>query len=181
MGGSLSCVLFMLYANDLSLHTPDGVTIVQYADDTHILVTGKKHDLASLISLMEATLDILYRWFCQNGLKVNMAKTQMLVLGTPAMLRNLPPITVKFGGAIIGSSSSVKNLGVQLDRHLSFQEHVDAMTAKCTGILIALSHARHVIPASTLKIIVEALVLSVVRYCMSVYGSCGVTQMHRIQ
>ena len=94
MGGSLSCVLFMLYANDLSLHTPDGVTIVQYADDTQILVNGKKHDLASIISLMEATLDILYRWFCQNGLKVNMAKTQMLVLCTPAMLRNLPPITV---------------------------------------------------------------------------------------
>ena len=29
--------------------------------------------------------------------------------------------------------------------------------------------------------IVEALVLSVVRYCLSVYGSCGVTQRDRVQ
>ena len=55
------------------------------------------------------------------------------------------------------------------------------MTAKCTGILIALSHARHVMPARTLKVVVQALVLSIVRYCMSVYGSCGVTRMARVQ
>ena len=41
-GGSLSCVLYTLFANDLSLHVPDGVTIAQFADDTQILVTGKK-------------------------------------------------------------------------------------------------------------------------------------------
>ena len=36
-------------------------------------------------------------------------------------------------------------------------------------------------PASTRKIVVEALVLSVVRYCISVYGSCGTTQLKRVQ
>ena len=34
-GGSLSCVLHMIFANDLSLHVPDGVSIAQYADDTN--------------------------------------------------------------------------------------------------------------------------------------------------
>ena len=57
---------------------------------------------------------------------------------------------------------------------------IDTITRKCTGILTALSHARHVIPRSALKVIVEALAVSVVRYCLSVYGSCGVTQLNRI-
>ena len=180
-GGSLSCVLYMLFANDLSLHVPDGVTIVQFADDTQILVTGKKRDLATIVSLTETALDIIYRWFCQHGMKTNASKTKMLVLGTPAMLRSLPPVTISFCETVLRDTGTVKNLGLHLDRHLSYQPHIDAMTAKCTGILIALSHARHVMPARTLKVVVQALVLSIVRYCMSVYGSCGVTRMARVQ
>ena len=42
-------------------------------------------------------------------------------------------------------------------------------------------HARHVIPRSILKQVVEALVISVLRYCLSVYGSCGETQLQRLQ
>ena len=180
-GGSLSCVLYMLFASDLSLHVPDGVTIVQFADDTQILVTGKKRDLATIVSLTETALDIIYRWFCQHGMKTNASKTKMLVLGTPAMLRSLPPVTISFCETVLRDTGTVKNLGLHLDRHLSYQPHIDAMTAKCTGILIALSHARHVMPARTLKVVVQALVLSIVRYCMSVYGSCGVTRMARVQ
>ena len=41
-GGSLSCVLFMLYSNELSLYVPDCVTVVQFADDTQLLISGKK-------------------------------------------------------------------------------------------------------------------------------------------
>jgi len=55
------------------------------------------------------------------------------------------------------------------------------LCGRCTGLLMALNHARHVIPNSTLTSIVQALVISAVRYCMSVYGSCSDTQVHRIQ
>lgn len=108
-------------------------------------------------------------------------KTQMIVIGTPAMLRDLPPVTLNFCGAVITDSRVVKNLGVNVDRHLNFEAHVDAVTRKCTGILIALAHARHVIPKKAIKSIVEALVLSIVRYCLSVYGACGTTQLRRVQ
>ena len=56
-----------------------------------------------------------------------------------------------------------------VDRHLNFETHVDNVTRKCTGILIALSHTRSVLPRGTLKCIVEALVMSSVRYCLSIY------------
>ena len=46
---------------------------------------------------------------------------------------------------------------------------------------MALTHARHVIPKKTLKSIAEALVLSVIRYCSSVCGSCCATQLRRVQ
>ena len=42
-------------------------------------------------------------------------------------------------------------------------------------------HARHVIPRSALRSIVQSLVISVLRYCLSVYGSCGEMQLRRLQ
>ena len=72
----------MLFANDLSLYVPDDVTIVQYADDTQLLVSGKNHDIQRLVARMGNALNSVYQWFCHNGMKLNTKKTQMLVLGT---------------------------------------------------------------------------------------------------
>ena len=180
-GGALSCLLYLLYANDLSLCVSEEVRIIQYADDTQVLVSGKKRDLSNLIERMENALAALFRWFSCNGMKVNAQKTQMIVLGTPQMLRDLPPVSLSFNGTTVTESRVVKNLGLTMDRSLNFQAHIDCMSRKCSGILIALSHARHVIPGQALKVIVESLVLSIVRYCLSVYGSCGITQVHKIQ
>ena len=52
----------MLYANDLSLFVPEDVTIVQYADDTQLMVTGRKSDVLRLIACMEDALDTMYQW-----------------------------------------------------------------------------------------------------------------------
>ena len=180
-GGALSCIMFMIFSNDVSLHVPDNVKIVQFADDTQIMVSGRKQDLPLLVQRMEAALTAVYRWFCDHSMKLNAAKTQMLMLGTPAMLRDVPPVSLRFCGTLIRESREVKNLGVTIDRHLNFQCHIDVMSRKCVGILIALSHARHVIPKAQLSSVVQALVLSIVRYCISVYGSSGDVQVKRIQ
>ena len=180
-GGSLSCVLYMLYANELSLYVPDRVTVVQFADDTQLLVSGKKSDAPMLVSTMENALSSIYQWFCANGMKVNAAKTQMVVFGTPAMLRNMPPVVIRFCDSAIPDSHVVRNLGITMDRHLNYQSHIDSITKKCIGTLIALNHARHVIPKSALKTIVQCLVMSIVRYCVSLYGTCGELQMRRVQ
>ena len=159
----------------------DSVTVVQFAGDTQLLISGKKSDMQSLVNVMESSLASLYQWFCANGMKVNAAKTQMIVLGTPAMMRNMSPVVINFCGSPVPDSRVVKNLGITIDRHLNYQSHIDVLTRKCTGVLLALSHSRHVIPRSAIKPIVQGLVISIVRYGMSVYGTCGEQQMHRVQ
>lgn len=82
-GGALSCILYMLFANDSSLSVSDDVTVVQFADDTQLLVSGSKSRMPELISRMERALNDMYQWFCHNGMKLNTQKTQLLVIGTP--------------------------------------------------------------------------------------------------
>jgi len=57
-GSALGPMLFTVFANDLSLHAPDAC-IVQYADDTQVLVSGRKSALGSTVARLEVTLDAL--------------------------------------------------------------------------------------------------------------------------
>ena len=130
---------------------------------------------------MENNLSLVLDWFSSHSMKVNTSKTQLIVFGTRAMLRHMPPVSVKFGSAVISESRVVKNLGLVMDRYLSFEPHIDQLVARSTGTLMALSHAKHVLPRDTLVRVVSALVLSSVRYCIALYGSHGTTQLHRVQ
>ena len=179
-GGSLSCLLYSIYANDMSLHVHD-VEVTQFADDTQLLISGPKRNITQMIQVLERALNDLYDWFCDNRLKVNEKKTQMIVFGTKAMLKNFPAVTINFRGTIIQESRTVKNLGLYMDRYLNFTDHVSRLVSKCTGTLIALIHIKHTLPRSAIRPIVNALVMSSVRYCLAIYGTCTSTEKHRVQ
>ena len=67
------------------------------------------------------------------------------------------------------------------DQHLSWDAHVSAVSRKCCGILTGLSHLRHYLPTETLPEIVNALVISHIRYCLVVYGNGSSKNQRRIQ
>ena len=182
-GGSLSCLLYSIYANDMGLHLDDmeNIEIVKFADDTQILISGHKTNLARMIETLELALSRLSDWFNENRLKINAKKTQMMVFGSKPMLKNVPNIRVNFCGTFIEESRVVKNLGLHMDRHMTFSSHIDHVVGKCSGRLIALMHAKHSLPKSSIKPIVNALIISSVRYCISIYGTSTKTEENRIQ
>ena len=73
------------------------------------------------------------------------------------------------------------NLGVTFDQNMTFSLHVDDVVQRCTGLLVGLSHCRHSLPQSVMASLVQALVVSIIRYCISIYGSCNDTQTSRLQ
>ena len=81
--------MFMIFSNDVSLYVPEGVKVVQVADDAQIMVSGRRQDLPLLLQHMEIALDSVYQWFCDHSVKPNATKTQMLVIGSPGMLRDV--------------------------------------------------------------------------------------------
>ena len=84
-------------------------------------------------------------------------------------------------GATVAGSLTVRNLGVVFDQSLTFSAHIDDVVRRCTGTLCGLSHSRHCLPQSTLVRLVEGLVVSLIRYCITVYGSTNKTQLARLQ
>ena len=78
-------------------------------------------------------------------MKVNAAKIQMIVLGTYQILKDMPPVSIPLAGTTVHESTTVKNLGIVMDRNLSFHNHVSHVVSESTGVLLALTHVKHVI------------------------------------
>ena len=178
-GSSLGPLLFQIFVNDMCLFT-DGAQVVQYADDTQIIISGKKSQLPDLVSKLQGTLGLLDTWFHSHGLKVNTKKTELLLFGSRQNCRDLDPVSVEFRDDTIKEGHTVKNLGVIFDKHLTWDAHVSCLVKKCYGILIGLAHVRHSIPSELLPFIVNALVVSHVRYCLAVIGNGSQLNMIRL-
>ena len=179
-GSALGPLLFTIFANDLSLHA-EGALVFQYADDTQLLVSGPKHDLRGLTSRMECSLASLSHWFRSNSLKVNANKTQLAIFGSRQNLRSLPEMQVSFCDVVLRPRAEVRSLGVVLDGTLSWESHVSELCRRCTGVLIGLSHCRHYLPDGVIKVLVTALVLTRIRYCLTVYGNSIQRNFDRLQ
>ena len=179
-GSALGPLLFTIFANDMAQFSA-GADVLQYADDTQVLITGKKSDLPTLISRLELSLASLAKWFRANYLKVNASKTQLIMFGSHKNLRSIPKFKVTFCDMVLEPCNEVKNLGVTFDPTMSWDRHVSLVCQNCVGTLVGLSHARHLLPSGVITTLVSALVLSQVRYCLSVYGNGTKKNMIRIQ
>ena len=102
--------------------------IVMYADDSHFLNSSNKHDLINHKLKLQNMLSTVQTWYEQNILKVNPAKTEMMVFWMPK-LAGLDGITVNYGGVQIRPVSKMKVLGVTLSLSpgLRWENHVSIL------------------------------------------------------
>ena len=143
-GSCLGSLHYSVFSNDLSLFAENS-NVIQYADDTQVLVSGKKSALPALVSSMETAMTALDSWFRANSLKVNANKTQIIVFGNRQNLQNLPlgEMTVTFRGVSLQPSTEVKILGIVFDSRLFWDQHISLLTRRCFGMLTGLVHLRH--------------------------------------
>ena len=122
-GSSLGPLLFSIFANDLSLYA-EGAEVIQYADDTQVIISGDKENIQAIIHQMEAVLGNIDAWFSANLLKVNASKAELIVFGSSRALSNMPELRISFCNTNIVPCDKVRNLGLIMDSKLSWDAHV---------------------------------------------------------
>ena len=121
-------------------------------------------------------------YFQVNGLLVNEAKTQCIFVGSRQYISRIPTdITIKFGNNIIVPSTNVKNLGIYMDQYLLYDVHIDKITKKMTGILYYLNRIKSRFDLHTRTMLVQAVVISILNYCLRVWGMTTKTQIEKAQ
>ena len=120
-GSAIGPIMFNVFTNDLSCHLSSHAALVSYADDSQILHTAPPTPtgLTELRLRVETDLAALSVWFCSNGLKVNPAKTELIVFGTAAAIKKTAGFSISFDGVQLEPVQCVKILGVLLDKQLT--------------------------------------------------------------
>ena len=179
-GSILGPILFNIYVNDLAAYVNGFV--VQYADDTQFLHSSTINNLDQLIKDTEETLAQCRMYYLKNGLMFNSCKTQCIFIGNRQLLCHIPPnTTVNFNGNIIYPSKHVKNLGVYFDRNMLFDVHISELNKKVMGILMFASRISDKLDKKSRVMVIQAIVLSLINYCIKIWGTTNDTLLHNVQ
>ena len=88
---------------------------------------------------IEEDLHIIFEWCCNNSLLVNPEKTKMLVVGTRQLMNQLEsPVHINFMGENLTPVTEVKDLGMLVDSHLTYDKHIQALSSSCISKFIYL-------------------------------------------
>ncbi len=153
-----------------------------YADDLQIIVTGKLSELNNMKAKAETVLNNIKTWYDVNGLKVNASKTQCLLIGSPKNTGKIPPnFTILFDNTPIPIESKVKSLGIIIDKHLTFEDHVNSLCSKLNGTLIYTNKVKQNLDDKSRLLIINAIIFSHINYCLPIWGKCSSHLLERIQ
>ena len=119
-----------------------------------------------------------------NSLLINPDKTKLLLIGTRQMLQNTPAdlaLHVTLLGKELRPVVSAKDLGVNMDATLSFDEHVTSLTSSCLSSLSQINRVKHLLDRNTLLNVINALVFSKLYYCSSVWSLTTKRNINKLQ
>ena len=180
-GSILGPLLFLIYINDFPEYIYDCL-LVMYADDTQIMLTGDINNIEDLLKRAESILRGAKTYFNMNGLLLNENKTQFIIFGSRQYISRLPDnLSIRFNDATLVPSHKIKNLGVIMDSYMTFDFHIDALHKKVNGTLQYLNRIYDRFDNECRVMVVQALVISVLNYCLRVWGSTNKTQMERVK
>ena len=80
------------------------------------------------------------------------------------------PTSFSIGGFEVEMVDYVKYLGVQIDRHLSWDEHIHFVRSKVSRAIGLLKYAKKLLTQDTLCKMYRGIVEPHLRYCCSVWG-----------
>ena len=167
-GSILGPILFLLYINDIANVSKVLLPII-FADDTNVFLSGKK--IPDLIQIMNNELGKLLQWLHVNKLSLNIGKTYFMVFSFNKSVAHKE--NVEIDGIVIKRVSCTKFLGVMLDEHLTWRDHVNLIKGKISRGIGILYCARKLFKGSTLITMYTTFIHPYMNYCIDIWGAAN--------
>lgn len=102
-----------------------------FADDTNVFLSHKSID--KLFEIMNTELLKIAAWFNTNKLSLNSTKTNYILFRSARKIATGKSLYIN--NSLLSQISSTKFLGVVIDQHLTWKDHISLITKKIQKIL----------------------------------------------
>ena len=111
----------------------------------------------------------MIEWFAANKLVLNLKKTNIM----KSVTENLPyyALTIGYKGKYIEVAVNTTFLGIHLDSHLNWKDHIDQMIPKLSAACYTVGQMYHISNNNTLKSIYFAYFHSIIKYGIMFRGN----------
>jgi hypothetical protein len=108
-------------------------------------------------------------WFDANQLVLNVEKTNIVKFTTT----NLPhyPLAAGYADKLIKETTSIKFLGIQIDKHLNWKSHINQIIPKLSASCFAVKKLCHIPNLDALRMVYFAYFQSVIKYGIIFWGN----------
>ena len=178
-GSILSPLLYIIYTYDLERMFNNNTKILQFADDVCIYNSDK--DIDTCNRRLNDKLAETIEWFNQNSLTISPGKS---VLCTFTRKRFLPPNTINLNNMDIPYRTSVKYLGIILDKKLLWKEEINKIIKRSENglnILRAFCHQKWGSDPNICLTFYRSLIRSIFDYGSFLYGSAAETHLKKLE
>jgi len=181
-GSVLGPILFILYTADLlQLVKRHQLLPHAYADDTQIYGFFITSETKPLLERISTCFDSVSEWMMANRLQLNPLKTEVMWCSSARRQHQVPLKPVLIGNLPVPTVSSVRDLGVHINSHVTSSTHVTAIVRTCFAVLRQIRSVRRSLTRDALITLIRALVISKVDYCNSVLAGVSGILISRLQ
>ena len=114
----------------------------------------------------------------QNGLQLNLDKSEAVVIGTAKQLQSTHLRLVDIAGVDL---SVAEEMGVVLDQRLAFDNNASAVVRSCNYRAQVIRHIRHLLTRDLAQTLACSLILSRIDYCNAVLHGAPSGTIQRLQ
>ena len=164
--------LFNLYLNGIC-NASSILDFTLFADNTNIVYS---HDnTTSLCNTFNTELKKQNAWFYLNKLSFSLQKTNCITFSTNnSDSSNQSAIN----GSNIERVNSTKYLGVYIDHHLNWKDHIAYISSKLSKSTSVVHKTSHVLGTRALASLHSAIIFPYLNYCVEVWGNTYETNLY---
>ena len=167
-GSILGPLLFLIFINDIT-ESSKFFKYILYADDSTLSTCISEKELEKSAEIINDELNKVYMWLNANKIALNKKKTNFMVL---SYNNNVMLPIIKMGPNIIEETDVIKFLGLHIDNHLTFRNHISIISSKISKSIGLLFKLNKFLPSNILKMIYIALINPYITYAIEAwYGT----------
>lgn len=170
-GSILAPLLFIIFINDMASDIK-GAKIV-YADDTNIFLTG--NSLCEVTDTASATAHLFHEWCINNGLLLNISKTQFMSFLPKNVCNNFSSL-VRINHKSIEQVNNTKFLGMFIDEKMTWEKQINELTSQLSSACFVLRQLKNTVSLHILKMAYFGLVQSKLQYGLMFWGNSSYMQ-----